>query len=272
MPSSHSPAPWWRCSTTTTPSPTPGCIDDADVLRAGSSAAVLGHRVMAPSTLGTFLRCFAFGHVRQLDRAAERLLGRAWAAGAGLRHCPSGRFGANAAWLAIATLAHNLLRWVATIGLGASGLLVAKTPRRRLLHLPGRLTSSARQHLLHLPTDWPWASQFLRAMPRLRAVPLRARRRAATPTPRTAGRPRASLPGVWPTRTVGAAGALRTAPARARPATPAKQTTRPTPDRRPNGGSRPPTRATVDPGLAKALEGVPKIRWRPFGLAGCRPR
>lgn len=47
------------------------CIDDADVLRTGSTAAVLGHRVMAPSTLGTFLRAFTFGHVRQLDRVAE---------------------------------------------------------------------------------------------------------------------------------------------------------------------------------------------------------
>jgi Transposase DDE domain group 1 len=59
------------------------CIDDADVLRTGSTAAVLGHRVMAPSTLGTFLRGFTFGHVRQLDRVAETLMGRAWAAGAG---------------------------------------------------------------------------------------------------------------------------------------------------------------------------------------------
>jgi hypothetical protein len=359
------------------------CIDDADLLRTGSTAAVLGHRVMAPSTLGTFLRCFTFGHVRQLDRAAERLLGRAWAAGAGpgeqpmtidvdsticevhghhkqgaaygytrvlgyhpllatradtgevlharqrtgraasgrgaerfvnelagrirragasgpltlradsgfwsakvlaacrrhgirfsvtvrqtktvtaaiaavpdhawadidypdggvaqvaettlgsdrlvvrrtrlvgaqatlwpdwryhafvtdreggaveldadhrrhavcelairdlkhgagLRHCPSGRFLANAAWLVLATLAHNLLRWVATIGLGSTDLVVAKTLRRRLLHLPGRLTRSARQRLLHLPTDWRWATQFLRALARLRAVPLRA--------------------------------------------------------------------------------------------------
>jgi hypothetical protein len=359
------------------------CIDDADLLRTGSTAAVLGHRVMAPSTLGTFLRCFTFGHVRQLDRAAERLLGRAWAAGAGpgeqpmtidvdsticevhghhkqgaaygytrvlgyhpllatradtgevlharqrtgraasgrgaerfvnelagrirragasgqltlradsgfwsakvlaacrrhgirfsvtvrqtktvtaaiaavpdhawadiddpdggvaqvaettlgsdrlvvrrtrlvgaqatlwpdwryhafvtdreggaveldadhrrhavcelairdlkdgagLRHCPSGRFLANAAWLVVAALAHNLLRWVATIGLGSTDLVVAKTLRRRLLHLPGRLTRSARQRLLHLPTDWRWATQFLRALARLRAVPLRA--------------------------------------------------------------------------------------------------
>jgi len=94
--------------------------------------------------------------------------------GAGLRHCPSGMFLANAAWLVITTLAHYLLRWVATIGLGSTDPLVAKTLRRRLLHLPGRLTRSARRRLLHLPTDWPWATQFLRALTRLRAVPLRA--------------------------------------------------------------------------------------------------
>jgi hypothetical protein len=59
------------------------CIDDADVLRCGATSQVLGHRVMAPSTLGTFLRSFTFGHVRQLDRLTEQLLTRAWAAGAG---------------------------------------------------------------------------------------------------------------------------------------------------------------------------------------------
>jgi Transposase DDE domain group 1 len=357
------------------------CIDDADMLRTGSTAAVLSHRVMAPSTLGTFLRSFTFGHIRQLDRVAETVLGRAWAAGAGpgdgsmtidldstvcevhghhkhgaaygytrqlgyhpllatradtgevlhvrqrtgraasgrgaerfvnelagrvrragasgllslradsgfwsakvltacrrhrirfsitvrqtstvaaaiaaipehawadidypdggiaqvaettlgrdrlivrrtrllgpqatlwpdwryhafvtdragstialdadhrrhavcelairdlkggagLRHCPSGRFLANAAWLVITTLAHNLLRWVAALGLGASGQVVAKTLRRRLLTLPGRLTHSARRRRLHLPTDWPWAEQFLDALACLRALPL----------------------------------------------------------------------------------------------------
>jgi hypothetical protein len=59
------------------------CIDDADLLRCGATSQVLGHRVMAPSTLGTFLRAFTFGHVRQLDRLTEQLLTRAWAAGAG---------------------------------------------------------------------------------------------------------------------------------------------------------------------------------------------
>ena len=359
------------------------CIDDAEVLRTGSTAEVLGHQVMAPSTIGTFLRSFTFGHVRQLDRVAETIMGRAWAAGAGpgeapltidvdstvcevhghhkqgaaygytrqlgyhpllatradtgevlharqrtgraasgrgaerfvvelagrvrragatgqltlradsgfwsakvlaacrrhrirfsitvrqvstvcaairsipehawvdidypdggiaqvaettlgpdrlvvrrtrltgpqatlwpdwryhafvtdrpgglveldadhrrhavcelairdlkdgagLRHCPSGRFLANAAWLVLGALAHNLLRWVATIGLGSAVFVVAKTLRRRLLALPGRLTRSARRRLLHLPCDWPWANQFLQALARLRAVPLPA--------------------------------------------------------------------------------------------------
>jgi hypothetical protein len=356
------------------------CIDDANLLRCGATSQVLGHRVMAPSTLGTFLRSFTFGHVRQLDRLTEQLLLRAWAAGAGpgdgpmtidldstvcqvhgdhkqgaaygytrklgyhpllasradtgevlharqrtgrantargaarfvdelaarvrragatgeltirmdsgfwsaktiktcrrhrirysitvrqtkpiraaiaaideddwtpivypdggiaqvaethykgdrlivrrtrlvgaqaelfpnwryhalvtdrvgtavwldqdhrrhavvelcirdlkggvgLRHCPSGRFAANAAWLVIATLAHNLLRWIAAIGLGARGeLVVAKTLRRTLLALPGRLTRSARRWTLHLPAGWPWAAWFELALARLRCV------------------------------------------------------------------------------------------------------
>src|SRR4029450_8185830 len=54
-----------------------------DLLRCGATSQVLGHRVMAPSTIGTFLRSFTFGHVRQLDRFTEQLLTRAWAAGAG---------------------------------------------------------------------------------------------------------------------------------------------------------------------------------------------
>jgi Transposase DDE domain group 1 len=64
------------------------CIHDADVLRTGSTAEVLGHQVMAPSTIGTFLRSFTFGHVRQLDRVAETIMGRAWAAGAGPGEAP----------------------------------------------------------------------------------------------------------------------------------------------------------------------------------------
>ena len=352
------------------------CIDDADVLRAGSTSAVLSHRVMAPSTLGTFLREFTFGHVRQLDAVAEQLMTRAWALGAGpgddpmtididsticevhgtlkqgagygytkvlgyhpllatradtgetlhvrfrkgsantqrgaqrfvretlgrvrragasgaltlradsgffskyvvlaaqdhdvrfsitvrqtpvitraieqiaedawtsidytmngeawvgetqhqghrlivrrtklndprpalfpdfryhafitdrdgdatlldadhrrhavvelairdlkegsgLEHCPSGHFSANAAWAVLASIAHNLLRWVAALGLGSKGPLVAKTIRRKFITVPGRLTTSARRRYLHLPTKWPWATQWSDCFERL---------------------------------------------------------------------------------------------------------
>jgi hypothetical protein len=59
------------------------CIDDCEILRTGRTEAILGHKAMAPSTLGTFLRSFSFGHVRQLDRVLGQLLRRAWQAGAG---------------------------------------------------------------------------------------------------------------------------------------------------------------------------------------------
>ena len=59
------------------------CIADADALRTGGTARVLGCVVKAPSTLGTFLRSFRWGHVRQLDRVGRELLARAWSAGAG---------------------------------------------------------------------------------------------------------------------------------------------------------------------------------------------
>ena len=58
-------------------------IDHADVLRSGATQSVLPHRVMAPSTLGTFLRSFTFGHIRQLDRVLAEALRRAWSLGAG---------------------------------------------------------------------------------------------------------------------------------------------------------------------------------------------
>ena len=223
------------------------CIDDADALRAGRTSSVLGCMVKAPSTLGTFLRSFRWGHVRQLDRVSRELLVRAWAAGAGpgegpltidldsticetyglakegarhhgytgkrgyhpllavapgtgdvlmsrlregrantargaahflretvsrvrygvgLNHMPSGRFAANATWLAVQVMAHNLTRWTARIGLGEQ-IVTTKTLRRRVFALVGRIT-------LHLPQRWPWETQFSRALARLRAIPLPA--------------------------------------------------------------------------------------------------
>ena len=319
------------------------CIDAADVLRTGGTACTLGGTVKAPSTLGTFLRSFRWGHVRQLDRVSRELLARAWAAGAGPGDAPftidldsticetyglakegarhhgytgkrgyhpllaiaagtgdvlmsrlregrantargaahflretvgrvryagaNGRltlradsgfythgvvsvcrkmdvrfsitirqhkslrnlieaipedawtpipywmdgaadvaettctpfqsepdaapvrlivrrvkptpgsqlalFAANAAWLAVQVMAHNIARWTARIGLGEQ-VVTTKTLRRRFFSLAGRITRSARRLTLHLPQRWPWEAQFDRALARLRALPLPA--------------------------------------------------------------------------------------------------
>ena len=77
--------------------------------------------------------------------------------GVGLNHLPSGRFAANAAWLAVQAIAHNLARWTARIGLGEQ-IVTTKTLRRRFFSLGGRLTRSARRLTLHLPRRWPWAA------------------------------------------------------------------------------------------------------------------
>lgn len=356
------------------------CIDDCDVLRSGQTGAVLGHRIAAPSTLGTFLRAFTFGHVRQLDRVLGLALERAWAAGAGpgherlvidvdsfvgevhgykkqgagygytrqlgyhpilatradtgevlhirlrkgsantsrgmlrfceeliarvdragstgpkllrtdsgfwakktfarldragwqfsigirmqphvralveaideeawvtledypktsiaqiaetqigdfrmivrrvrtlsqqgellpswehypfatnrtdelgmverehrqhavvelairdlkdqaLAHFPSGKYHANAAWTVIAAIAHNLLRWTQKIALPDATTKTARTLRRRLLTIPGRLARSGRKTLLRMPARWPWQTEFLTALHRIRALP-----------------------------------------------------------------------------------------------------
>ena len=93
--------------------------------------------------------------------------------GVGLNHPPSGRFAANAAWLAVQVMAHNLARWAARIGLGEQ-LVTTKTLRRRFFSIAGRLTHTARHLTLHLPQRWPWETQFSCALARLRAIPLPA--------------------------------------------------------------------------------------------------
>ena len=93
--------------------------------------------------------------------------------GVGLNHLPSGRFAANAAWLAVQVMAHNLARWTVRLGLGEQ-IVTTKTLRRRFFSLAGRLTRSARRLTLHLPRRWPWETQFSRALARLQAIPFPA--------------------------------------------------------------------------------------------------
>jgi hypothetical protein len=112
------------------------CIDDADVLRSGCTEVVLGHRLRAPSTLGTFLRSFCWGDVRSLDRVARVALGRAWKAGAG----PRGRRDRDRSH-------------ARDLGPGRpSARVVAHTPRtpRRRLHRPAAMLGVSRGRVYQL--------------------------------------------------------------------------------------------------------------------------
>jgi hypothetical protein len=108
------------------------------------------------------------------DHARVELAIRDLKEGAGLEHCPSGRFFANAAWLGCAVIAHNLVRWTSRLGhvQHDDHLTVARTVRSRLVALPGRLVNRSGRLVLRLPDRWPWATTFAIALDRIRALPL----------------------------------------------------------------------------------------------------
>jgi len=92
--------------------------------------------------------------------------------GAGLAHLPSGHFWANSAWLQCAVLAHDLIRWTATVGEAApvDRRTVAATMRSRLIAMPGRLVNHAGTPILRGPLNWPWRHWFHQRLTTLRAV------------------------------------------------------------------------------------------------------
>jgi hypothetical protein len=93
--------------------------------------------------------------------------------GAGLEHCPSGNFSANSAWLQCAVLAHNLIRWTATIAEPEpiQRLTVARTVRFQLLAIPARLVNRSGILTLRAPARWPWAALFTRRLDTIRDLP-----------------------------------------------------------------------------------------------------
>ena len=72
-----------------------------------------------------------------------------------LAHLPSGKYAANAAWVALAVIAFNIARAAAV----AAGLAKARwaTLRRQIIQVPARIAATGRRLVLHLPTHWPWA-------------------------------------------------------------------------------------------------------------------
>ncbi len=78
-----------------------------------------------------------------------------------LAHIPSGRFGANSAWILCAAIAHNLLRATGVLAGEQHTRARGSTLRRRVVNVPARLTRPQRRPILHLPTHWPWSKHWL---------------------------------------------------------------------------------------------------------------
>ena len=78
-----------------------------------------------------------------------------------LAHIPSGRFGANSAWVLCAAIAHNLLRAAGALAGGNLTKARGATLRRKLVAVPARLARPQRKPVLHLPAHWPWTQPWL---------------------------------------------------------------------------------------------------------------
>jgi hypothetical protein len=78
-----------------------------------------------------------------------------------LAHLPSGRFGANSAWILCAAIAHNLLRAASVLAGDHQTRARGSTLRRRIINIPARLARPQRRPILHLPSRWPWSKAWL---------------------------------------------------------------------------------------------------------------
>ena len=96
-----------------------------------------------------------------------------------LAHLPSGKYAANAAWLALAGIAFNLTRAAGTLASAFHAKATPATIRRQLINVPARLARSARRLSVHLPRHWPWQAAWEQL-------------HAATTTPTATGPPRAA--------------------------------------------------------------------------------
>jgi hypothetical protein len=78
-----------------------------------------------------------------------------------LAHMPSGRFGANSAWVLCAAISYNLLRAAGVLAGDQHTRARGSTLRRKIVNVPARLTRPQRRPFLHLPTHWPWTKAWL---------------------------------------------------------------------------------------------------------------
>ena len=78
-----------------------------------------------------------------------------------LAHIPSGRFGANSAWVLCAAISHNLLRADGVLAGERHARARGSTLRRTIVNVAARLARPQHRPILHLPTHWPWSKHWL---------------------------------------------------------------------------------------------------------------
>jgi hypothetical protein len=89
-----------------------------------------------------------------------------------LAHMPSGVFTANAAWLTLAAIAHNLLRATGCLASAFHAKARGATLRRQLIAVPARLARHGRGHLtVHLPEHWRWQTAWMNAFDHVHQPP-----------------------------------------------------------------------------------------------------
>jgi hypothetical protein len=117
----------------------------------------------------SFLEARHRAHARVEDRIRH-------AKDTGLGRFPSREFAINQAWLLAVQIAADLIAWLRLIGLNQTSLASAepKALRYRLLHVPARLTRSARRRHLRIPASWPWADDVVKVFARIAAIPQQA--------------------------------------------------------------------------------------------------
>jgi hypothetical protein len=88
-----------------------------------------------------------------------------------LAHLPSGVFTANAAWLVLAVIAFNLTRAAGSTAGADLAKATTSTVRRKLVHVPARVATSARRITIHLPLAWPWETAWTQLITRIADPP-----------------------------------------------------------------------------------------------------
>ena len=115
-----------------------------------------------------FLEARHRAHARVEDRIRH-------AKDTGLGRFPSREFKINQTWLMLTTVAADLVAWTRLLALtGDARILAACEPkalRYRFLHVPARLTHSARRRRLRVPESWPWAAAIVAVFANIAAIP-----------------------------------------------------------------------------------------------------